>query len=144
VHENIQRFGRWVGWTGFVLWACALWGLSSLPPREVASFSFPHADKILHFVYFAAGGFLFTWALACTFRWRPIAVKGLSLGMILAIGISDEWHQTFTPGRQGADIFDFVADVTGGLSGIIVARWLYEWIKRKIPAGTGQLAPTGD
>jgi VanZ family protein len=71
-------------------------------------------DKLLHGVVFA----LLAWALgfASGFHgWRSLAVA--FFGSLL-IGLLDEWHQLYLPGRQ-AGWSDFVADMAGGLIGTV-------------------------
>ena len=43
--------------------------------------------------------------------------------LIVLFGASDEWHQSFVPGRQ-ADVFDVLRDATGAGLGLIVMRCL--------------------
>jgi VanZ family protein len=144
MRETWRQWGKVTGWTAFVLWAVTLWILSSMPPKSLGSFSFPHIDKVIHFIYFGSGGFLLAWAMACTVSWPARLRSSLVLFVIMGIGFLDEWRQTFTPGRQGADVFDFLADAAGGFAGVLLAFALYEWIKKYFSSGTGRLAPTGD
>lgn len=113
-------------WTLLVLWAVLLWWLSSQPgtgqmPR------FPHSDKVLHTTYFFCGGLVFQLALLCSgFK---TGLKGLILAGILfvaLIGALDEHHQTFTPGRSGHDVYDWLADCLGGLLAALVMGRFYK------------------
>jgi VanZ family protein len=76
-------------------------------------------DKLLHGAVFA----LLAWALgfASGFHdWRGLAVA--FFGSLL-IGLLDEWHQLYLPGRQ-AGWPDFIADMAGSLIGTItLALW---------------------
>lgn len=38
------------------------------------------------------------------------------------VGILDEYHQSFTPGRSGNDPYDWLADVVGGMVGALVFK----------------------
>lgn len=69
-------------------------------------------DKIQHFVFFMAWGFCFHRAIRLD-HWR----SGLLWTVVFCAlnGALDEWHQTFTPGRSGNDVFDWMADVLGGI-----------------------------
>jgi len=63
-----------------------------------------------------------TWARESRLGWQTIAA---ALGAAL-YGVTDEFHQAFTPGRS-PDVFDVLADLVGGLLGglacvAIVAR----------------------
>jgi VanZ family protein len=46
-------------------------------------------------------------------RWLSVC---LALVVASAYGVSDEWHQSFTAGRD-SDVFDWVADVIGAVLG---------------------------
>jgi VanZ family protein len=100
--------GFW--WTCVVALLVILFVASSqasyIPP---ALFSWQ--DKVQHFTFFAAWGFCFHQAL-CLSNWK-LGVLATVLFCALN-GALDEWHQTFTPGRSGNDVFDWVADVAGG------------------------------
>ena len=57
-------------------------------------------------------------------------------------GAADEYHQTFTPNRTGADVFDWLGDALGGLAGVFVTRFIYARLDRsKDPR---QAAPARD
>jgi hypothetical protein len=62
-------------------------------------------------------------------RWSRRAAVAAVLGAI-AFAITDELHQTFVPGRQGAAL-DVVIDSFGALSGIyalwLLGRWRQKW-----------------
>ncbi len=73
-------------------------------------------DKLLHIAAYAVLAGLVTGALA---RGRPGALRrAAALAVIAAAiyGASDEWHQSYVPGRD-ADPWDWAADVTGGIFG---------------------------
>jgi hypothetical protein len=52
-------------------------------------------------------------------RWRFV----LALCITALYAASDEWHQTFTPGRNGTPL-DVAIDITGGILGIFFSGWL--------------------
>jgi hypothetical protein len=75
-------------------------------------------DKVLHFLEFAGFGFLLYKAMRTTFGRLP--VFRIALIVLLAAGlyaISDEFHQSFVPGRD-ACAADAVADHIGILVGV--------------------------
>jgi VanZ family protein len=76
-------------------------------------------DKLLHGAVFA----LLAWALGFasgSHGWRSLAVA--FFGSLL-IGLLDEWHQLYLPGRQ-AGWPDFIADMAGSFIGTIsLALW---------------------
>ncbi len=132
---------RWFLWLAFAGWAGTLYFLSSQSTYPVAIPRFPHVDKVLHFSYFAVGGAILGFAVALTFPWTARVRNGLALLVLVGVGLLDEWHQTCTPSRSGNDLWDFTADSLGALTGILVASWLYGWIRGlcKEPDRTGSL-----
>lgn len=86
-----------------------------------------HADKILHFTYFFFGG------IACAgwlFRLRPEApdwkrIVLLSIVLLSAVGVIDEWHQSHTPNRSGNDPGDMMADFLGAAAGAFAFKSLH-------------------
>ncbi len=90
-----------------------------------------HVDKIQHFGYFFGGGGLLTAAL---FRLKPDQPAWekiiLTVVILLAcVGWLDEWHQTFTPGRSGNDVYDWLADVLGALVGALTFKAVHHRLK---------------
>ena len=76
----------------------------------------PFIDKIGHFVLYAVLGFL----AVAAFRnesWPFLRTHAVLLAVVFAslYGISDEWHQSFVPGRQ-TDILDWLADTLGAVA----------------------------
>lgn len=106
---------------GFILWAATLFALSSFSaPVPPGGPEIPHLDKVAHFGYFMGGAFIFTtWLLLR--KKTPLQIL-FPLLVFTLIGALDEWHQTFTPGRSGNDPFDWLADILGSLTGILIAH----------------------
>ena len=73
---------------------------------HVAAPHIPNSDKVAHFLAF---GLLAT--LMCRLGHRGRAA-GWALLVTSAFGVSDEWHQSFVPGRT-CDVFDWMADTLG-------------------------------
>jgi hypothetical protein len=78
-------------------------------------------DKLAHAVIFV----LLTWAIGIASGltgWRQFGLAFLGAALI---GLFDEWHQMYLPGRK-AGWADFAADAAGSLIGIAlleVGRW---------------------
>ncbi len=90
---------------------------SSLP-QVVTSFN----DKILHTVEYALLGLLFIRATTYTRpRWAFKTLLMLTVCFCLLYGFSDEFHQSFVPGRDASG-YDVLADGIGGLLGAFVWR----------------------
>lgn len=124
---------RWLWWLSVAVWGVVLFTLSSqstLPPGP----EIPFQDKIIHFLYFSGGGFCFVLAYLHG-RGAPLklglwALAGAVFGG--CIGALDEFHQTFTPGRSGNDVGDWLADFTGAATGALVACWFVRWTLRQL------------
>ncbi len=81
-----------------------------------------HIDKVLHALTYAILGFSYIYALGDL--QKQVSKRffdTIIILMCLTYGISDEWHQSFTPMRfpSGADI---IADGFGGLVAVFFWR----------------------
>lgn len=81
---------------------------------------FPGADKVIHlFIYAVLGATIL-------FAQSPETRENLPKSMLWVVliatlyGVSDEFHQSFIPGRQ-PDIFDIIADSCGAV--IVSCFW---------------------
>ncbi|MBI1795462.1 MAG: VanZ family protein [Candidatus Eisenbacteria bacterium] len=73
------------------------------------------SDKFYHFVEYGGLGLLLGRALRATLRTRlPIVAALIAIAIGGAMGLADEWFQSFVPGRDSS-LFDALADVTGVL-----------------------------
>ncbi|MBJ7258026.1 MAG: VanZ family protein [Chthoniobacterales bacterium] len=108
-------------WTGLACWAGGILWLSSLTPGELPDAAFLVSDKINHFAAFAAGGWLAAGALrASSPRAGAVRQVLLAIALLAAFGALDEAMQTFTPGRTGGDLYDWIADFLGAASGALL------------------------
>ena len=83
----------------------------------------PFQDKAAHLAAYALMGYLACRAWA-SLPW-PRGGFAISLaGFLFALvfGLSDEWHQSFVPGRM-ADGWDVLADGLGALVGVGIHAW---------------------
>lgn len=86
---------------------------------QVASPGFTKVDD--KFAHFGAYGLLGT--LVCRVRGAGWRSAGVSLLLVSAYGASDEWHQSFVPGRM-SDSADWVADTLGAALAIgLYSQW---------------------
>jgi len=60
-------------------------------------------------------------------RWRPTRLTGAAAVAVLTYAATDEWHQTFVPGRGGT-VVDVVIDASGIL---LVAFFLHLYLRRR-------------
>ncbi len=79
--------------------------------------TFWNADKLVHCICFAGLAFWVAFAVGTKLpaQWR------IALPMIIVSvwGITDEIHQSFTPGRESS-VFDWCADTVGAIVGSLV------------------------
>jgi len=52
-----------------------------------------------------------------------MALRLLSAGLAVAYALSDEYHQTFVPGRNG-NLFDVMIDGVGACAAMLLHWWL--------------------
>jgi hypothetical protein len=112
-------------WLAFVAWCITVFILSSIPGTRFAPPPFSWADKLVHASIFATGAFLLVAACRRTFAASSWKAFLLLFAAMLLIGVSDEFHQTFTPGRSGNDHGDLLADAIGALVGLGCATLLH-------------------
>ncbi len=114
-------------WLPLILAMGAVFFLSHLPGN---SFSLPHIvniDKVLHCLLYTGLGLTALMALSPRFRQqRPVLVSGVVVLFCLFYGVTDEFHQSFVPGRS-SDLFDVAADATGGLLAVICGWCWRHW-----------------
>jgi len=97
-----------------ILWAVAIFAASSIPSEDFPSLGILSQDKLLHLSVYLGLGLL----LERAFRHQtvlPLLARSSKLSAILTAaiyGVSDEFHQSFVPGRS-MDVWDVVADVLG-------------------------------
>jgi len=87
-----------------------------------SSFSLPkieNIDKLLHCLLYAVLGLAALWALSPQFQQERPILAGVGIVLFcLFYGITDEFHQSFIPGRS-CDVFDVMADASGGVLAVV-------------------------
>lgn len=89
--------------------------LSHQPGDLLGPYPFRWADKLAHLVVYAILCVTLIYAFPRHYRWsarKPIAA--VSVIFCLVYGISDEFHQSFIPGRYPS-IADIAADTAGAM-----------------------------
>jgi len=139
-----------VWWVLFVLWISGVILLSTIRGDMIPKLPIPNRifgigmDKIFHFGLFTTGGILLSGALRISFAWRWRTILLVTIICLSLFGMSDEFHQLYTPKRSGADIGDWLADTLGSTFGAFLLYFFYGFPfirKRRIP---DCLAPEGD
>ncbi len=107
-----------------------IFGISSMkqPPLPTPEFEWLTIDKLYHFIEYVVLGGLIARAFVKT---KPSIVQSRLIWYIAALlsilyGASDEWHQTFVPGRS-ATVADWVADALGSIAGVFGVYLYYSY-----------------
>jgi VanZ family protein len=112
-----QLFHSVVEWLPAVLWAVVIYRLSATPGSQVPTW-FP--APLGHFAEYALLGA----CLVIPFQRRPLWQAILIATVIASLyGVSDEWHQSFVPGRM-PDVADWAVDTVAALEGASFAAWV--------------------
>ena len=118
-------------WSAVAVWVGTILWLSSLSPRDLPETAFLFSDKFNHFLAFAAGGWLTTSALRLSFPSAPVASRlVIAVLLLAAFGAFDEALQTFTPGRTGGDLYDWIADFLGAIAGALLTLVTHARLER--------------
>jgi VanZ family protein len=94
-------------------WMALLFYLSHQPGLDVPAL-FKWQDKVFHAGVYGILGILLLAAMPLTpngFTWRQVSIAAVIASFY---GISDEFHQSFIPGRS-AEVGDWLADTVGAL-----------------------------
>ncbi|MEJ2544134.1 MAG: VanZ family protein [Calditrichaceae bacterium] len=91
---------------------------SSISNISLPDIGITFTDKLAHFGVFAVMGWALTRGMILSRVKYPIMIS-VVIGFVFAV--TDEWHQSFVPGRD-SDVLDVVAD----LIGLIVSANLYK------------------
>ncbi|MEE2610047.1 MAG: VanZ family protein [Acidobacteriota bacterium] len=131
----------WWGWGPVWAHMTAIFISSSLPGSAVPS-ALP--DKPVHFAVYGLLGALVLRALARG-RWFGVGGRTALASIVLTItyGVSDEWHQSFVPGRS-PDSMDLLVNGVGATV-VVGAAWVWSIIKTSRAHATrrsGHAAPT--
>jgi VanZ family protein len=112
--KSIDVFGL-LAYCGFIYWL-------SDQPSLPAPMWFSGQDKLYHSgAYFILA--VLAWRGFRTFVQPPIILAMASIAFSSLYGLSDEWHQSFVPGRS-SDSMDWVADTLGAsLAALLLFRF---------------------
>ena len=129
----------WRWWGPLVIYMLSIYAMSARPVPEVLS-SAP--DKVMHLGAYFLMAILSVRAFAKGLL-EPAGPGVLASGVALAVvyGASDEWHQSFVPGRD-ASLWDLGADAAGALLAGVALLLLWKGLSRRRgsgPSGTSIL-----
>ncbi len=115
--------------------------LSHQPGTELELPPIPALDKVAHAVMYALLAAAAIYAVPQeNRRTRPKQTCWLVILFCLFYGMSDEFHQTFIPGRE-ASFGDIAADLTG--AALLVFLWRKKYKPGSAKAATDQVAEAG-
>jgi len=109
-------------WAPALLWSLLIFWLSAIPGDALSRMpGWWNVDKLVHGgVYAVLGALCWYGARGTLPRVRGPIHQVMAAGLIATLyGISDEMHQSFTPGRS-PDAFDVIADAVGATLGALV------------------------
>lgn len=96
-----------------ILAALAIFIASSFPGYEVPNMPIMLGDKIVHFaVYFVLGLSILISLVVDKNHWTNAKIIMMSIILGAIYGASDEFHQSFVPGRS-VELLDWLADCLG-------------------------------
>jgi VanZ family protein len=108
-----------LAWTPAALYTLLIWWLSSQVLDTAFMAHVPFADKGVHFLEYGALAFFIAFAHFYTWPERALAGPLVAAAFTTALGLLDELHQGFVPGRF-SDVYDLLADALGSLGAALV------------------------
>jgi VanZ family protein len=104
-------------------WMAGIFYLSHQPTLDLPAL-FDNQDKVMHFGAYGLLGALLLGAMRLTGA-GGYSTRQLALATLIAslYGITDEFHQSFVPGRT-PDVLDWLADTSGALLATFVLAQL--------------------
>lgn len=118
-----------LSWLPVCAYTLLIWMLSSQALTIALIESVPLQDKGVHFLEYGALGFFMAHAAHVSWPGRPrryLIAAWLSLGL----GLVDELHQVYVPGRSG-DAADLAADALGIMLAVLVYSLVRQLLGRR-------------
>lgn len=110
-----------------IVWMAVIFALSARHTIPQPPGFTPDATAIVgHLGAYAVLAATFWWALGLA-RVSVRARLGLAFGLAILYGLTDEFHQSFVPGRH-PDVFDLLVDAIGAALALGAIRW---WLERR-------------
>jgi VanZ family protein len=137
LHELVLRLRaapRALSVAAFLAWCALIYVISAQPGPDLGTGFRPLPawfHNFLHAPEYAVFAWLFLWAIAR--KGAPLAAApgrvALCVLAVLVFGASDEWHQSFTPGRDGS-ASDVLTDAAGGWAAAAFLRAIETGVPR--------------
>lgn len=110
--------------------AASIFTASSIPGYRLPEAAFILSDKLIHLLIYMVFFFTAAWMFKNRERYGRMKKHYLVSGLttVTLYGMTDEFHQFFVPNRS-CDFYDFVFDVLGGITGLILMYIIFH--KRK-------------
>ncbi|MEI6218316.1 MAG: VanZ family protein [bacterium] len=107
-------------WMPAAAWAVGIFCLSLL--RQAPDFGpdFEFKDKVGHWAMYCGLSLLVWWALRRAHNVSLSRTFWLAIVIASTYGATDEWHQSFVPGRT-CDVWDWASDTAGAVAGAAAA-----------------------
>ena len=110
--------------------------LSHQPGTDLSFFYFPGSDKVAHAVAYACLAATAIYSIPQHFRAsKPTFTAMLVVAFCLVYGMSDEYHQSFIPGRE-TSLGDLQADTLGAV--VVAGGWILFTSRRNPGKDSGQ------
>lgn len=113
---------RLTAWGPAAIWAAVLFFLSAQQGLDLPPLLFPGKDKVVHAGVYAVLGATLWWGRNRSGTMLPAWILVLAGSLY---GVSDEWHQSFVPGRDPS-----VGDWTADTVGVLLGYWITSMIVR--------------
>jgi VanZ family protein len=130
-HMRLRRLA--VAWLPAIIWMGLIFYLSARS-RPLEQAPFPALSYVAHFCEYAVLAFLFFWAQLARGSWKGKLRLSLAISFVLSafFAASDEYHQSFVPGRD-ASLLDFAADAVGAAVALaVIGRWGHSFLWRQV------------
>lgn len=116
----MSRWRHWILWLLPLVWMASIFIVSGTPSERIPKVGSWDVwlKKVGHMAAYALLAFL--WVRPWQARLPAARAGWLALGLTVLYAISDEFHQSFVPGRNGR-----VTDVLVDAAGAALALWLW-------------------
>lgn len=125
---------KWLDYAALTAFCGLIFWLSDQPSIPLPQL-FEHQDKINHFGAYGVMAIL-AWRAFRHQQLSNTALFWLSVTYCSLYGISDEWHQSFVPGRD-VSVVDWIADTLGAcitlwlLPRLLGRSWLFKRVNQQ-------------